>query len=144
MEQYNQPRAVLSVGGGELASSSIICSAYVETFPGAQLSSADAELSTSAQPPKVSFLADFLFEFDSYAFLLSGRPEHQCVIQSAQARLQVSTILVAGEKDQIGLEEYNLRLFEQRKKWLLHQKSAWRLTAASRFYHQKVFETERG
>ncbi|GEK52105.1 hypothetical protein [Vreelandella venusta] len=116
MEQYNQPRAVLSVGGGELASSSTICSAYVEAFPSAQLSHADAELSTSAQSQKVSFLADFLFEFDSYAFLSSGLSEHQCVIQGAQARFQVSKILVAGKKGQIGSAEYNLRLFEQRKK----------------------------
>lgn len=113
MEQYNQPRAVLSVGGCILASNSIICSAYVETFPGAQLSSADAEISTSAQPPEVSFLADFLVWFDSYAISSPGRLELQRVIQSTQTRFQIFTILVASQKDQIDSEEYNFRLFEQ-------------------------------
>ncbi|MGA4493899.1 OmpA family protein [Vreelandella venusta] len=75
-----------------------------------------AELSTPAQPQEVSFSADFLFGFDSYAISSQGRAELQRAIQSAQTRFQAPTILVTGHTDRIGSAEYNLRLSEQRAK----------------------------
>ncbi|ASK20595.1 hypothetical protein CEK60_15395 [Halomonas sp. N3-2A] len=75
-----------------------------------------AELSTPAQPQEVSFSADFLFGFDSYAISPQGRSELQRAIQNAQTKFQTPTVLVTGHTDRIGSAEYNLRLSEQRAK----------------------------
>lgn len=70
-----------------------------------------AELS---QPQALSFSADLLFGFDSYAISSQGRRELQQATQEATARLRTPSILVTGHTDRIGSAEYNMRLSQQR------------------------------
>ncbi|MGP9572808.1 OmpA family protein, partial [Halomonas sp. AOP5-CZ2-32] len=75
-----------------------------------------SELSQHAPPQILSFSADFLFEFDSYALSSQGRRELQQAVQDAQASLGGRSVLVTGHADQIGSAEYNMHLSEQRAK----------------------------
>lgn len=73
-----------------------------------------SELSEHAQPQVISFSADFLFGFDSYAIFSQGRRELQQAVQDAQARLGARSVLVTGHTDQIGSAKYNMWLSEKR------------------------------